>query len=361
MASMSLTKRRRAAILASAGGLILAAGTLLAAVKSDAIGAAEPAKVRAEARTAWLADWQWEAGAADLKAAGELQSLQVFAAYFDESDRLVFTPEFREGLPAIRDAAALNGTKHLDLTLVNDILYADGSESQKDAALVSRLVASDQSRTKHLKDVLAAVEMYGFDGVELDYEKVKDADWNKVIRFIADLQVHLKNRGKTLRVVLETRAPTDKVKLPAGPTYVMMAYNLYGGHSGPGPKADEAYVKQVAKRLAKLPGDPYVALAAGGFDWGPSGDVKGVTEQQAALLAERSMKPPTRDAASGSLRFDYLDDGGAKHTVWYADGETLSRWIAAAKSAGRGNIALWRLGELGDGTLAMYGVHGKGN
>ncbi|MBB6674538.1 glycosyl hydrolase family 18 protein [Cohnella nanjingensis] len=338
-------------------GVAVAAAALFVSVKPGAFGAADPKKTPPPARSAWLADWHWEAGVTDLKAAsGELTSLQVFAAYFDESDRLVFTQEFREGYDSIREAAAENGTRHLDLTLVNDILYDDGTERQKDSALVGRLMANEQSRARHLKDILAAVEIYGFDGVELDYEKIKDGDWAKASRFIADLHRQLQAKGKTLRVVLETRAPIEKVKLPPGPIYVMMAYNLYGGHSGPGPKADEAYIKKTAKRLAQLPGDPYVALAAGGFDWSASGEAKGITEKQAEELTKLSVGTPVRDASSGSLHFDYRDEGGAKHTVWYADGETLSRWIKAAKSAGRGNIALWRLGELGEGTLGAFGA-----
>ena len=40
----------------------------------------------------------------------------------------------------------------------------------------------------------------------------------------------------TLHVVLEPRFPFD-VKLPDGPHYTVMAYNVHGYHSGPGAKA----------------------------------------------------------------------------------------------------------------------------
>jgi spore germination protein len=45
-----------------------------------------------------------------------------------------------------------------------------------------------------------------------------------------------------------------------------------------------------------------------------------------------------------------------KHTVWYADGTTLSQWIDAAKAKGIQNIAIWRLDELGSESLEQLRI-----
>ncbi|THF84143.1 glycosyl hydrolase family 18 protein [Cohnella fermenti] len=356
-----------AAVLVGAG---VAAWLLLRGEEDEARRSDSRAAAKTEL-SAWLADWQWEAGLSDLdRSVAGLDSLQAFAAYFDESDRLLFTDDFEAGFPAIRERLEQEdrdnggeygegggGAPRLDLTLVNDIVRADGSESQKDPELVTRLLADDASRSAHIGEIMAAVERYGVGGVELDYERVDDGDWERMLLLIDELYAKLVERGKSLRIVLEPRAPIEKLSWPEGPEYVLMAYNLYGSHSEPGPKADLAFIREQAKRMAKLPGARHLALASGGFDWllsGPdAGKATGITEAEAAELAERSLDQPTRDEASGSLRFEYTGEDGAKHEVWYADGETLAGWAAAARSSGANlaGIALWRLGGLGDASL----------
>ncbi|WP_239614052.1 glycosyl hydrolase family 18 protein [Cohnella mopanensis] len=334
----------------------ISATIFLYLIKLEAFGAGKkpPVTEHVTERSAWLADWQWETGMKDLeKIAGKLTSLQMFAAYFDGNDRLMFTEEFHEVQPKLLELANESVLKHVDLTLVNDIKKSDGtSVAQKDTSLVARLTGTEESRSSHIADIVAAVEAYGFGGVEIDYERVDNADWNNVSLFLSDLQTKLQSMGKTLRVVLEPRAPIEEVKLPEGPTYVLMAYNLYGGHSEPGPKADHDFIKKLALRLKHLSGNPYLALSTGGFDWNEqSGKVTSLTEKQAADLSKLSRFSPARDADSGSLYFEYTDADQAKHTVWYADEVTLADWIDTAKKAKCYNIAIWRLGELGEGTL----------
>ncbi|RED61595.1 glycosyl hydrolase family 18 protein [Cohnella lupini] len=305
--------------------------------------------------SAWIADWHWESGLTDLKAvARKLDSLQVFSAYFDDRDRLFFTEEAREGLPEIVKAMRMNGDAEIYLTLVNDILYSDGSEIQKDSDIISRLMATEESRTKHIEDIVTTMDAYGFHGVEIDYEKIADVDWENVVDFISSLCERLNPSGRTMRVVLEPRAPIESLRLPEGPAYVMMAYNLFGNHSGPGPKADHNFIKKLTARMNSLPGDPYVALSTGGFDWvSETGEATGITEQRAVELSRLSSVSPKRDSGSGSVFFDYIDDNGIEHTVWYADDETLSQWIETASQAGYTRIAIWRLGELSRDTLAV--------
>ncbi|MBM7567121.1 glycosyl hydrolase family 18 protein [Paenibacillus sacheonensis] len=302
--------------------------------------------------SAWIVDWQWEAGVADLEAvaSGLNGGVQAFAAYFGADASLYYTNEDQKAWPEVLAAAkrAVNGRTLL--TVVNDRYETDGSSGeQKDPALITELMASESSRGKHMSELLEAVAAKGFDGLELDYERVPNGAWETYGRFIGDLYGRLHAEGKTLRVVLESRAPLEKLNLPAGPDYVMMAYNLYGGFSGPGPKADAAFISQLAARMESLPGDNAIALSLGGFDWTADKQAVSVTEVQAAELAKGgSAEPASRDDASGSLHFRYTDGAGITHTVWYADAETLKRWIGAARSAGVHDIALWRLGGLSE-------------
>jgi len=334
---------------------VVVAGAVLYLFRQEVFGSPKKPDVTRHVteRSAWLADWRGKAGLTDLGAvAGGLTSLQVFAAYFTPEGKLHFTDAFHAMLPDVRSVSESNGLNGIYLTLVNDIVYPDGTESQKDPALVTMLTADRAVRGAHIDEIVAAAVSYGFDGIELDYERVGEKDWPNFVQLVRELQTRLKAEGLALRVVFEPRAPLEKLELPEGPVYVMMAYNLYGGHSGPGPKADVAYVEKQANRMRQLAGNSYVALAAGGFDWleGTKG-AKAVTELAAEQLAERYGAKPLRDPKSAAMHFSYAGDDG-KHTVWYADGTTLSSWIEAAEKKGIYNIAIWRLDELGEDSLS---------
>lgn len=303
--------------------------------------------------SAWVVDWNWESGVADLQhISRKLERLQVFAAYFDSENHLYFTDDMYEALPRIFETARQGGVQDVDLTIVNDRWNPDGTSVQKDPEVVTRILGSQESQEKHIAEIIDIVERYGFDGVEMDFEKVSEADWEKLSSFYEELYERLNAKGKALRIILEPRTPIERLSLPEGPVYVMMAYNLFGSHSGPGPKADHSFIQKLASRMKALPGETAIALSVGGFDWADGGKAASVTEQRAAeLLQLSSATSPVRDKASGSLHFTYKDEDDRKHTVWYADGETIAQWVGVAEQSGYHNIVLWRLGEFEQATL----------
>lgn len=310
--------------------------------------------------TAWIADWQWQEGIEDFRViAPRLERVQMFGVYFDDQDRFHVTEELGAAISAVREAADLDGGARVrvDLTIVNDIVHANGTTTQKDPALLSRWMASGERRGALIERIAELAEAYRADGVEIDFERVRDEDWERIILFFGEMHNRLRASGRQLRIVLEPRAPIENFVWPEGPEYVMMAYNLYGPHSGPGPKADDALIRRLADRLDRLPGNRALAIAAGGFDWSESGGAAAVTERQALELARRSAGEGgvSRDEASGSLHFEYVDDDGARHAVWYADRNTLERWIDTAQSAGISRIAIWKLGGFERSTLDGFG------
>ncbi len=308
--------------------------------------------------SAWLADWQWQAGLADYNVMkGNMRSLQLFGGYFDHLDHLYFREPFHMALAELnsdKSGRKDESAPKLYLSLVNDRFEQDGSSIQKDTHLVTRLMSTSESRSSHISDVVSAVESYHLDGVEIDYENVAANDWPNMALFIEELYNKLHMSGKSLRIVLEPRAPIERIKLPGGPDYVMMAYNLYGTHSGPGPKADRKFIQKLAAKLNHLPGEPVIAFAVGGFDWREDGQITALTEQAALALQKQVKAAPERDKASGSQTFSYTDENNKKHEVWYADAETLSEWIEIAKRTGYYRIAIWRLGDLEQSSLDYF-------
>ncbi|MNW39509.1 putative sporulation-specific glycosylase YdhD [compost metagenome] len=352
---MPRKRRTRSGIaVAAVLSLVILGAILISIVKKDNIYMKDmPMTKTPEPKlSAWITDWQWESGLEDLQQLGDhIDSLQLFAAYFNDQDKLYFTEKMLEGIPQILVTTGNNGLADVTLTVVNDRFDSQGKVVQKDPNLVTRLVSSKTSRTQHIDELVETVNNYGFGGLEIDYEQISDKDWKNVCLFYKELYQRLHASGKTLRIVLEPKAKVGSLPLPKGPVYVMMAYNLYGTHSGPGPKADNALITDLAKKMKKLPGNHMIALSLGGFDWSANGEVKALTEKQASMLVQSTLSIPARDKKSGSLYYKYKDANGIQHTVWYADNETLTQWMNVAAKAGIYNIALWRLGEIGEGTL----------
>lgn len=302
--------------------------------------------------SAWIVDWQWEPGIKDFEEIGnKLSSLQIFAAYFNQHDNLYFTEKLNKVLPEFMGLKNESKLNNLYITIVNDKFTGEGKVIQKDAELLKRLMATEESRNQHIDEIIKLMEENNFDGVEIDYENIDENIWENYIKFCSSLYKRLKNIDKSLRIVLEPNSPLNKAALPSGPCYVMMAYNLYGYHSEPGPKANNKFIRDLALKMEKIPGEKIMAFATGGFDWSEDGKVVSLTEVEAAKLSDKSLDEVKRDDSSGSLYFSYFDDNNTKHTVWYADYKTFDQWFNISKQIGYKKFALWRLGDVQKKTL----------
>ncbi len=315
------------------------AGTFLA-FAITAARAQDPARPG----SAWLVDWDFEKGWSDAALfAPCLDTVQVFAAYFDREGKPVLPDPIRKWLDA--PAPADFPAEKLLLSVVNDVDSYGDAPVLKDPDLITRLMATRESRQRHKQDLLALLASNRFGGLELDYERVAVADWTRYLEFCRDLAAELKGMGKRLRVVLEPKSEYYRASFPDGPEYSVMAYNLFGNHSGPGPKANAAFIEQLYRqcRSAGLK-KPRLALSAGGYDWAGEKEAKGLTENQARQLAEKYGVTPLRQADSRYMVFNYRTPDGVDREVWYADGDTLAYLRRVARAYGFEQIDLWRLG-----------------
>lgn len=294
-------------------------------------------------RSAWLAYWDLDAGEKDLRRMGKkLNKLSYFAAYFDAADHPFIPWELSEWH---RELAVEKENYETYLTFVNDRQDLDGSKALKDLEVLRRLLADETARKKHIDEIIALTLRGGYDGIELDYERVwRDEEIARYFpKFSDELYEQARKNNLKLRIVLEPGTPFSTVAFSPGPEYVVMLYNLYGTHSGPGPKANKEFIQKTLARMKFLPGKKSVALATGGGQWGDNGERRFLTESEAHDLAVQYGVTTRREESSQCLVFAY-NDKGAAYEVWYADGRTINYWISIAKEQGVQNISLWRLG-----------------
>ena len=293
----------------------------------------------------WNCAWYvyWDSDVADeLKALqDDADSICLFAGYFDDEAN-VYMPE-----AMARDRALLAELQApmVYVSFTNDVQHADGTATQKDVQLLTKLW-SDRARMEATADALLdTVRDMDAGGIEIDFENIKDDEtWTSYGSFLQVLADKAEESGAAVRVVLPVTAPVDTLALPENAEYTVMCYNLHGLGSSPGPKADAAFLKKTAEKFSVLPHAVY-ALATGGFEWDGDGrGVRSLTQAQAETLAAENDAKTKRDGGSGALYFTYRD-GDEKHTVWYADAQTLADWrgVILQTDADAG-FDLWRVG-----------------
>nr|WP_092075164.1 hypothetical protein [Dendrosporobacter quercicolus]NSL50107.1 hypothetical protein [Dendrosporobacter quercicolus DSM 1736]SDN37536.1 hypothetical protein SAMN04488502_1245 [Dendrosporobacter quercicolus] len=294
-------------------------------------------------KAAWLAYWDLADGVKDLeRIAGRLEQLSYFGAYFDQNDD-IFIPQELSGQKA--ELQQNQGQYETYLTFVNDKQNADGSVIVKDIALLRRLFADEETMDRHIGEIIALTLQGGYDGIEIDYERVWQDEQvgQSYLVFAERLYKEALANNLKLRLVLEPGTPFDSAGFFRGPEYVVMFYNLYGLHSGPGPKANAEFIRKILTQMEALPGGKAAAFSTGGCLWGDDGEKRFLTEVQANTLAVTHARDPRRDKESQCLVFEYQDKG-VSYQVWYTDVQTLNYWAAIAREQGVNRINLWRLG-----------------
>ena len=299
----------------------------------------EPAKV-----SGWLAYWDIGGGERDLERLGKkVEKLSYFGAYFDSNDSLFISQELSDKHIELKKKKTKYETY---LTFVNDKQNSDGSTVMKDTEVLSRLFSDDASMEKHINEIIALTLQGGYDGIEIDYERIwKDETIGQMFLQFADkLYIKALKNNLKLRIVLEPSTPFSSINFVKGPEYVVMLYNLFGLHSAPGPKANKDFIQKTITQMEALPGEKSVAFSSGGCLWGDNGEKRFLTEVEAKTLAVLYDSETRRDEESQSVVFDYQSKG-VSYQVWYADVKTLNYWIKIANEQGASHISLWRLGE----------------
>ncbi|MHC1786754.1 MAG: hypothetical protein AB9880_06815 [Christensenellales bacterium] len=295
---------------------------------------------------AWIVYWDARAGLTEAVLHKErFDSLIYFGAFFNNDDSLFYPPELIE-LEDVLKIILADSPKPTYLSFVNDFTLPDGTYSNKSVPLLRRLLQTSPERSQRLADDLVALTASrGLQGIEIDFESIlSDLPlWDSFFTFLRDLYTKCSAKGLRLRVLLEPRTPFDSLIFPVGPEYVMMCYNLYGYHSGPGPKANRDFLTSMAGKMSVIPKENRsFALALGGFDWA-NGKVSQLTAQEAErILAEQGATMRRYEEVAS---FAYTDAKGILHEIWYADDTTVAYWIGVLNGLGEDSVDLWKLGE----------------
>lgn len=293
----------------------------------------------------WVAYWDFDTAPEEMDACGNnITEITAFEALYTGEDDEVWLPEeMPELIALLKDK--YQGKKEIYLSFVNDFRVADNTYSQKDVALLERLISTEESRKHHVKEMIDTVKKYALDGIELDYENLKRAEHlgDAYGAFVQLLYEEAQKEDLKVKVDVEYQT-AQKANLPIGPEYVVMCYNLFGEGTSPGPKADREFLIKCCENYVNQ-GKVTMAFSTGGFDWKEGKECVAVTEREAVALFQEKCGENgilSRDEASGCVWFQYVEEG-IVHEVWYADAMTLNYWKQIVKEQGYEKIAIWRM------------------
>lgn len=292
----------------------------------------------------WIVYWNFNEGLKDAEKL-QLDTLVVFGASYDAAANLVMPAEF--DFAKLKALKTNNPGQKQYLSFINDVKLENGKQIAKDVKLLEKILNNKNSMRMHADAIVAMAKEYHMQGIELDFENIwkEEKLVKKFVAFCGIVQKRAQDEGLDLRIVLEpkTLAYAEKFKLNA--EYVVMFYNLYGGHSGAGPKANRRFINKTLAQMENL-GDSkatkIAAFAGGGFRWLRNTRVINLTQAQAEKIAQQNKAFVDRDRSGA--QFFYYDEKNERACVYYGDKKTFDYWASLAKAKGIERYDLWCLG-----------------
>jgi spore germination protein len=245
------------------------------------------------------------------------------------------------------------------MPVVHNLLYSSGGQT-KSRDVLSGMLSTQATRAAAVNNIIALIDRFGFDGVNIDIEDVYLADSSRLSQFYVDLSAAMKRRGYFLSASVPSRIrdyppfnpfsePFDYATIGAVvDQFVVMLYNEHGwAGSEPGSAVSSPWMTKVLSyALTKMPANKIVAaISVFGYDFNlTTGVNRYVSHASAIALANRYNSTITFDEDTLTPTFSYTDSSGNKHEVWFENAQSTLSKIKLAWQLGISGVALWRLG-----------------
>lgn len=239
-------------------------------------------------------------------------------------------------------------------------------EGDWDAWLVENVIEGESARAKHIADILALIKKHNFDGVNIDYEFLRDRQTEDYTAFIEELGAALHKEGKILSIAIHAQEPGGETRgqdLKALHKHVdilsFMTYDEHWETGSPGPVASLPWVRSVLEYARDL-GVPskkiFMGIPLYGYDWAEGKErADGIEYEEVVARANKYDTDVLFDETAQSPYFSY-EVAGTKHRVWFENVKSFGPKFELAKEFGVGGIMFWRQGRE---DMRIYGVLGE--
>ncbi len=226
-----------------------------------------------------------------------------------------------------------------------------------DAEILDRILKNPQKKERLLKDIVRYLQKYDMQGINVDFEEIKESSVEPMRRFQKELYDTLHKKGF---IVSQDIMPNDedfdpKILAPSNDYLFLMAYDQHYSTSTPGGISEQRWIEKVMDETASsIPSDKIVLCIAGfGYDWPIGHEASSVTYQQALSTAKINNAAIDFDNNTYNCYYTY-EDNGARHEVYFVDAGGNFNTMRFADEYGAAGVALWRLGSEDDRIWSFY-------
>jgi cellulose synthase/poly-beta-1,6-N-acetylglucosamine synthase-like glycosyltransferase/spore germination protein YaaH/peptidoglycan/xylan/chitin deacetylase (PgdA/CDA1 family) len=229
----------------------------------------------------------------------------------------------------------------------------NGHDASSDQALASDMLTNPAAQKALISNLVVLARQRGWAGYVFDLENLSRPALARYPAFLASARAALKPMGREVWVAVpfgDNAWPLRRFRAVAD-SVVLMAYDQHWGGGEPGPvTAQDWFERTMAEDMRQLdPAHTVVALGAHGYDWtladkSAPASAHAVGFYDATQIAHDANAQVTLDDESLNPNFEYMDDDGHKHVVWFLDVATFFDQMKVADTYRPQGYALWRMG-----------------
>ncbi|TWI99934.1 cellulose synthase/poly-beta-1,6-N-acetylglucosamine synthase-like glycosyltransferase [Mucilaginibacter frigoritolerans] len=287
--------------------------------------------------------------------AWEPQAYNSLVQYISKLDMVVsegfFISPGRDTMVANIDTGLINLNKKYHkpvlITLSNYVNY-NNQKGGYDSKDVERIIKSKKLRTQFINNIAQQLTRHKFNGINLDFDEIKDINSKNYIAFENDLYKILHPKGflVTQNVIPDDDAFNLERLQHVNDFLFVMAIDQHNEGSNAGDLSNQRWVEEILDRICtRIPSEKVILTIAGGaYDWPESSVGKPMGYAQAISIAQQNKSKITFDPTSANLHYTYFDLDSLEHTVYFTDAATNFNVIRMADDWATGGVALWRLG-----------------
>ncbi|RKR80908.1 cellulose synthase/poly-beta-1,6-N-acetylglucosamine synthase-like glycosyltransferase [Mucilaginibacter gracilis] len=232
---------------------------------------------------------------------------------------------------------------------ISNYVNKDNISGGWDTKDVERIIKSKKLRAVFIASVLDKLTKYNLQGVNLDFEDLKDRNNDNFIKFQKELYTALHARKFLVtQDVVPQNDDYDVEELVKYNDYLfIMAYDQHTESSNDGDISHQRWVEsQLDDICSQIPSEKVIlVVGAYGYDWPENSIGTPVTYQQAISTAFRNKSQIVFNPESANLHFKYTELNGVPHSVYFTDAITNFNIIRMADDWSTAGVALWRLGS----------------
>ena len=238
-------------------------------------------------------------------------------------------------------------------------MLQNATDGKWDGPGLARLLADPAKRKARIDSLVAFLQANSAQGLVVDFEEIPTDAHQNFLTFLYEMRAAFAPHGWLVAIA----APFDdsdwnyRSYAAATDYQILMAYDEHFEEGEPGPIASQSwFADTLSRRMQELdPATTIIAIGNYAYDWSGKPPAVDMTFQEAVLSSKESEAPITFDAQSLNPHFDYREDDGSTHHVWFLDAATAHNQMRAADVFRPKGYALWRLGSEDPSIWSLFG------